>query len=347
LREDLRPEEVIREKSIEPSVGIKNAAGKDNEGKFFGRETVSRGSENPEDKNILVNGSVLKLTNVNKIFWPKEKYSKGDVIAYYRSIAKYILPYLKDRPESLHRYPNGIEKDDFFQKDFEQSTPPYVRTVVIHSDTEERDLNYLICNNEETLIYLANLGCIELNPWSSRVGTLEYPDYIVFDLDPEDISFNEVVRAALEIKKVLDRAGVVSFPKTSGATGLHILSPTDAKYTYEQVRQFSEIIVRMVQKKLPNTTSVERSPGKRQKKVYLDYLQNRRGQTISAPYCIRPREGAPVSTPLEWAEVKKGLDPKKFNIKTIFERLKKKGEILEPLLGKPINLESALKKLEA
>jgi bifunctional non-homologous end joining protein LigD len=333
IREDKSPRDVVREeKTREPR-----------KGKRFGKASPAAADS---EKGLLIDDTLVKVTHPDKIFFPKEKYTKGDVIAYYRVMAPYILPYLKDRPESLHRFPNGIKEESFFQKDVDHQPPPWVRTTNIHSDTEDRDLNYLICDDERTLVYIANLGCIEINPWSSRAESLDKPDYAIFDLDPEGISFDEVIRAAHEIKKVLDSGGIASYCKTSGATGLHILIPTHARYSYDQVKNFVEIIMRTVQKRLPNTTSVERSPKKRQKRVYLDYLQNRRGQTIAAPYCIRPREGAPVSTPLDWKEVKKGLDPAKFTMKTILNRIKKKGDIMSPMLGQSIDLQRALAKLK-
>lgn len=307
---------------------------------------VQRFAESGEEESgAMIGGTVVSVTHPGKIFWPKEKYTKGDLIAYYRAVAPYILPYLKDRPESLHRFPDGIGGESFFQKNVDHPLPEWVKTVTIRSEGEQRDLNYLICNDERTLVYLANLGCIELNPWSSRTSALDRPDYIIFDLDPEGIGFDEVVRAALEIRSILDAAGVLSFPKTSGATGLHILVPAGARYEYDQVKSFAEIVMRTVQRKLPRTTSVERNPSKRQKRVYLDFLQNRRGQTIAAPYCVRPREGAPVAAPLEWREVRKGLDPAAFTMKTIFARLKKKGDPMRPLLEESLDLAAVLNRL--
>jgi bifunctional non-homologous end joining protein LigD len=279
------------------------------------------------------------LTHPDKIFWPKEKYTKGDVANYYRKIAPYILPYLKDRPQSLKRHPGGIAGQSFFQKDVGRMPPAWVKTHRVFSESTDEYVNYLICQDLDTLLYMVNLGCIEINPWNSRLKNLHKPDYMIFDLDPEKISFNAVVQTAQVIKKVLDELKFPSFPKTSGKTGLHIYVPMQAKYKHEHVKNFALKIVSEVNQRLPKITSVERNPKKRQGKVYLDYLQNNFSQTLAAPYSLRPVPGAPVATPLEWREVKRGLDPKKFNIKTIFPRLQKKGDIFRPVLGKGVELE--------
>ncbi|MEO8066032.1 MAG: non-homologous end-joining DNA ligase [Candidatus Doudnabacteria bacterium] len=293
-----------------------------------------------------IDGKELTLTHQDKIFWPKEKYSKGDLIAYYDKIAPYILPYLKDRPESLNRHPNGIAGKSFFQKDVDHIPPGWVLTEKIHSDSAEKTINYLVCQDKATLLYMANLGCIEINPWSSRTGRLHHPDFMIIDLDPEKISFDRVVEVAQTVRKVLNSLKIPSFCKTSGATGLHIYVPMGAKYNYEQVRHMAHQIAIVVNSKLPNITSLERHPAKRQKKVYLDYLQNNKGQTLAAAYSVRPKPGATVSTPLEWKEVKKGLRPSQFTIKNIFARLKKKGDLWKPVLGKGIDLKKVSKKIE-
>jgi len=286
------------------------------------------------------------FTHLDKIFWPKEKITKGEVIEYYQKIAPYMLPYLKDRPESLNRHPNGINGKNFFQKNFTYEPPAFVKLKKIYSDSNKANINYLVCENKDTLLYMANLGCIEINPWFSRIKSLDKPDYAVIDLDPENIGFDKVVEVAKEVHKLLDQIKVPNYCKTSGATGLHIYIPLGAKYTYDQAKEFSHLIAILVNRRLPKITSVERSPKKRQKKVYLDYLQNRKGQTLAAPYSIRPKPGATVATPLEWKEVKKGLSPSQFTIKNIFIRLKQKGDIFKPVLGKGIDLKKSLAKIE-
>jgi bifunctional non-homologous end joining protein LigD len=288
----------------------------------------------------------LKLSNLNKVFWPKEKITKGDVINYYEKIAPYILPYLKNRPESLNRHPNGIKGPSFYQKDVGSMPPKWVRVEKIYSKANRKKITYLICEDKETLLYLANLGCIEINPWNSSLPNLDNPDWMILDLDPEGVTFDKVVETALAIHKLLDSIGVTNVCKTSGKSGLHVYVPMGAKYDTEQVKQFANLIAIFVNRQLPSITSVERRLKNRQHKVYLDYLQNNKGQTLAAPYSLRPAPGATVATPLEWKEVKKGLDPKKFNIKTIFPRLKQKGDLFKPVLGKATNLKAALKRLE-
>ncbi len=288
----------------------------------------------------------MALTNEDKVYWPAEGYTKRDLVDYYRDVAPLILPYLRDRPESLHRHPEGVAGEGFFQKDVGRRPPPgWVETARIASESGGGTIEYLVCQDEDTLLYLANLGCIELNPWNSRVGSLERPDYLVIDLDPESIPFARVIEAALAVRRVLDRAGAECLCKTSGKTGLHVFVPLGARYSYEQARQFAEIVANIVHRALPQTTSVVRSPAKRQRRVYLDFLQNRRGQTLAAPYCVRPAPGAPVSTPLKWREVRPGLDPAKFTIRTLARRVDKVGDLWAPVLGPGINLSDCLEHL--
>jgi bifunctional non-homologous end joining protein LigD len=298
------------------------------------------------DVQIKIDGHPLKLTNLDKVYWPKEKYTKGDLIEYYRKIAPYILPYLKDRPESLNRHPSGITGKNFFQKDVKDMPPVWVRTKKIFSESNNANINYMVCQDEATLVYMANLGCIEINPWNSRLTSLEKPDYLVIDLDPEKISFEKVVIVAQYVHKLLDKIGIPNYCKTSGATGLHIYVPLAAKYSYDHAKEFAQLIAMIINRQLPDITSIERMPAKRQRRVYLDFLQNRKGQTLAAAYSVRPKSGATVSTPLEWSEVRPGLDPAKFTIKTIFSRLSKKRDLFKPVLGKGANLALALKKIE-
>jgi bifunctional non-homologous end joining protein LigD len=298
------------------------------------------------DYELKVGKTVLKLTNQNKIYWPDEKITKGDLVKYYSEVSDLMLPYLKDRPQSLHRFPNGIRDAGFYQKDFDRSkTPEWLYTEPIYSESNKKYIDYLVCNDKATLLYMANLGCIEIHPWNSRIQSPENPDWLVIDLDPEDISFREVVKAAQETKKLLDELEIDCYCKTSGSTGLHIYVPLAAKYDYEIAKNFAQLVAQKVNDVLPDTTSVLRMPGKRKKRVYLDFLQNRRAQTLAAPYSLRPKPGATVSTPLEWSEVNARLDVTKFNIKTIFKRLDKKGDLWKPVLGKGANLDKAVKHI--
>jgi bifunctional non-homologous end joining protein LigD len=328
IREDKKPQEIQMEipADINPEEPEKNGQDMENE--------------------ITVNRHKVKLTNLDKIYWPDEKYTKGDLVNYYREAARYILPYLKDRPESLLRHPNGINGKSFFQKNIELTPPEWVKTQKIFSEHNDDYINYLICNNEATLIFMANLGCIEINPWFSRTQALENPDYLVIDLDPEEIEFEKVIESALNVKEALDMAGAKSFCKTSGATGMHVYVPLKARYDYDVAKEFAHLIGKIVHGWIPGFTSLERSPAKRKHKVYLDYLQNRKGQTLAAPYSVRPKPGATVSTPLKWEEVKPGLHPSDFTIKNIFKRLNKTGDLFKGVLGAGTDIKKCIRNLE-
>jgi bifunctional non-homologous end joining protein LigD len=283
---------------------------------------------------------------LDKIYFPKLKLTKGDVIDYYKKIFPYILPYLKDRPENLNRHPGGINKSSFYQKNFTNSVPAFAKTVKVYSESVKKDINYLVCNNEETLLYMANLGCIEINAWNSRIGKLDYPDYMIIDIDPGDNTWAELVKVAKMVKKVLDESCQKSYLKTSGKSGLHVCVPFGAKYHFDEVRKFSELISTVVNRRLPEITSIERNPSKRKKKIYLDYLQNRVGQTTASAYSLRPTEEATVSTPMKWSELTTNFNPKKFNIFTIHKRLQKMGDIWKPVITESVNLKKSIRCLE-
>jgi len=324
LRDDKSAREVVREK---------------------GKKTTRIYKMEQEDEKFVGKHQV-KLTHLDKVFWPKERYTKGDLLNYYEQVAPYILPYLKDRPESLNRHPNGIHEENFFQKDVNHTTPDWVQTVSLYSESGNKNIRYAMCQDLDSLLYLVNLGCIELNPWNSRYTKPDFPDYLVLDIDPEGVSFKEAVKVALTTHDLLEKAKIPSYCKTSGATGLHIFVPLEAKYHYEQARDFGFLINTIVHQKLPKMTSLERKPEKRQKKVYLDYLQNRRGQTMASAYSIRPRPGAPVSTPLRWEELTSNLKPQQFHMNNILNRIKKVGDLWEETLGKGIKMEESLKRLD-
>ncbi len=296
---------------------------------------------------ITVGKRTLNVTNLQKVFWPKEKYTKGDVIEYYRSVSKYILPYLKNRPLSLKRNPNGIKDEGFYHKDAGGDAPSWVVKADIHSESNNKIIHYIVCNDEPTLVYLANLGCIEMNPWNSTTAKLENPTYLVIDIDPSSgNTFKQVVETALVVKDICKKAGADCYCKTSGATGLHVYIPMGNKYDYDIVKNFAHIIATLTQEALPSFTSLERNLSKRgNKNIYVDFLQNRTGQTLASAYSLRPREGATVSTPLEWKEVKTGLDPKQFTIKNILKRIASKGDLFSPVLAKGIDLKKCLKAL--
>lgn len=257
------------------------------------------------------------------------------------------MPYIKNRPHSLNRHPDGIKGQSFYQKDVKDRVDKWITTAEVYSESNDANINYFVCTNEASLLYMINLGCIEINPWFSTIKHINNPDFMAIDLDPEDIPFKKVIETAWAVKEVLDKAKAQAFCKTSGATGIHIYIPLNAKYDFEISREFAHVIAEMTNDILPAFTSLERSPAKRKKKVYLDYLQNRTGQTLAAPYSVRPRPGASVSTPLEWKELKTIESPGQFNIKTIHARLKKKGDIFTGVLGKGIDIEKCLKNLGA
>ncbi|KAA0989816.1 non-homologous end-joining DNA ligase [Dyadobacter aurulentus] len=290
-----------------------------------------------------------ELTNLDKIYWPDEQITKGDLLEYYSNIAPYILPYLKNRPLSLRRQPNGIKEPGFFQKDIGDSAPDWVKTVEIHAESTDKMVNYLLCNDLQSLLYVANLGCIEMNPWNSTVNKLEYPDYIVMDIDPSPKNtFEDVIEVALAIREILDQIGCEGFCKTSGSRGLHVYIPFNKKYNYDEARDFAEIMASMVTEILPGLTTLERSLSKRKKNhIYVDYLQNRIAQTLASAYSVRPKPGATVSTPLEWKEVKSGLRPGDFTIRNILKRVEEKGDLFKGVLGKGIDIRKALQKLES
>lgn len=300
-----------------------------------------------KNNKLIVNNKQIQFTNLNKVFWPNEGYTKGDVIKYYETMAPYILPFLKNRPLSLKRNPNGIADKGFYHKDAGEAAPEWVKTENIYSESAEKIIHYIVCNNKPTLLYLANLGCIEMNPWNSTVQNLQNPTYMVIDIDPsEKNTFKQVVETALVVKSVLDKANVDCYCKTSGATGLHIYIPLGNKYDYEIVKNFAHVIATLVQAQIPGITTLERNLSKRaNNKIYVDYLQNRTGQTLASVYSLRPQKNATVSTPLEWKEVKSSLNPLDFNIKNILTRIKQKGNLFLPILGKGIDLKKCLKNL--
>jgi bifunctional non-homologous end joining protein LigD len=307
--------------------------------------TIPKTLLNPKDETQVrkVNGKELKFTHLSKVYWPEDGVTKRDMFNYYYQVADFMLPYLKDRPQSLNRFPGGIHGQSFYQKDVKGKAPDWAKTFP-YSTSDGEPKEYLVGDDVATLLWMASLGCIEINPWFSRVQSPDNPDYCVIDLDPDKHHFDKVIEAALMVKEILDSIDVPSYPKTSGSTGIHIYIPMDAKYTYDQTQLFARIIVGIVNEKLPDFTSLERMVSAREGKMYLDFLQNRPGATIAGPYSLRPKVGATVSMPLEWDEVKPGLKMKDFTIFNTIERLKKKGDIFKGVLGKGIDLEKAIKK---
>lgn len=337
LRKDKPAEDVHKETAKSTKMVTKKAAAK----------AAVQPKSQEKERVVTLNGKKVTLTNQQKLYWPEENITKGELLDYYMEMADYVLPYLKDRPLSLHRFPNGIEDAGFYQKDIEtESAPAWVKTIQLHAASASRDVDYLICNNAATLAYMANLGCIEMNPWLSRVKKLDNPDYIVLDLDPEDIAFRYVVQTAQAIKDLLDKLGVKAFCKTSGASGIHIYVPTGGKFNYETCRLFAEYVAKEVQHELPDITSVIRTKSKRNKKVYIDYMQNSRGQTVASPYSVRPKPGATVSAPLDWNELTDDLAIANFTMQNMPQRVKEKGDLWKDIDKTKNDLRQAINKIE-
>jgi bifunctional non-homologous end joining protein LigD len=290
----------------------------------------------------------VAITNPKKIYWPADGYTKGDLIKYYQTISPWMLPYLKNRPVVLTRFPDGIDGKSFYQKDAPDFAPPWIRTEPIWSNDTQRDIKYFVCDDIETLTYLANMGSIPLHIWLSRVGSLEQPDWCVMDLDPKEAPFSDVIRCALVLRRLCKSIGLPSYVKTTGKTGLHILLPLGRQCTYEQSRTLGELIARVMLREVGDIATITRHVTKRGDKVYLDYLQNSHGQLIVAPFSVRPLPGATVSMPLTWDEVNDSLDPKAFTIKNAVKRMKKLGRdpVLPALEEKP-DLAGVLKRLAA
>lgn len=289
---------------------------------------------------LNIDGHRLKFTNLNKVFYPKNGYRKRDLLNYYDAVAPLILPHLKDRPLSLKRYPNGIDEPFFFQKAVAASFPKWLRTGMAE------DICYAIGDNRATLLFLVNLGCIDHNPWMSRMGSLENPDYMLIDLDPQECSYEKIVEAALVVRKKLDRAELESFPKTTGGDGMHIFVPLEPRYTYDQVRSFAELLSAMVTQERPDLFTTPRTVAKREKgKVYFDWMQIGEGKTISAPYAVRAYAGAPVATPLAWREVTPKLTPEQFHLGNALARFDSLGDLFEGVLKRPQSMEEAVEKL--
>lgn len=301
---------------------------------------------NPKEETQVreIDGHTIKFTNLSKVYWPDVNVTKRDMLNYYYQVAPYILPYLKNRPQSLNRYPNGIHGKSFYQKDVTGKVPDWISKHKYHSSDEPQDKHFLVPMEEASVLYMASLGSIELNPWSSTVDKPDHPDWCIIDLDPDKNTFNQVIEAAQVIKQLLDGLGVPCYCKTSGSTGLHIYIPLGAKYTYEQSKEFARVVATLAHREMPRFTSIERKVSDRGGKMYIDFLQNRPKATLAAPYSLRPKPGAPVSMPLHWSEVKKGLKITDFNIFNAMERLKETGDLFMPVLGEGIDLEEVVRR---
>lgn len=324
LRTDKAAEEVVPETAAAKPAGFSE-----------GKEKVAR-----------IDNVQIKFSNLKKVWYPKEGYTKGNVLDYYDAVADLILPHLKDRPLSLKRYPNGIHESFFFQKNTRGEFPEFIRTEHIYSEHNNSTIEYALADNRASLLYLVNLGCIDQNPWMSRVQTIDYPDFVLIDLDPVDCPFDMIIDAMQLVKAKLDAGGLHGYPKTTGGDGLHIYVPIEPLYSYDQVRSFAEVIWNLVYDEEPSLFTTPRAVAKRQKgRVYFDWMQIASSKTIAAPYVLRAYDGAPVATPLEWREVKRGLKPHDFTIENAPARFNKVGDLFKPVLTNLQRLEPALKKL--
>ena len=288
----------------------------------------------------------VAFTNLDKTFWPQDGYTKGDLIKYYERVAPWMLPYLADRPVVLTRYPDGIDGKSFYQKDAPGFVPDWLRTESVWSEGSGREISYFVIEDVESLLYIANMGTVPVHAWLSRAGQLERPDWCVLDLDPHGAPFADVVAIARNLHRLCGRIGLPNYVKSSGSTGLHIVIPLGAQYTYEQSRTLAELLARVVVQELPGIATVVRNPARREGKVYVDFLQNRHGQTIAAPFCARPLPGAPVSMPLRWNEVTPKLDIHRFTISNAVTRMKRLGDDpLVSILRECADLAAALDRL--
>jgi bifunctional non-homologous end joining protein LigD len=303
---------------------------------------------NPTDETQIrkVNGHELKFNHLGKVFWPMDGYTKRDLLNYYYQAGEYLLPYLKDRPQSLNRFPNGITGKSFYYKNVTDTAPDWVKQFPYHT-SEGEDKNFLVVEDEASILWMANMGAIEMNPWNSTVRKPDHPDWCIIDLDPtEKNSFEQVIKTAQATRKILQELKIESYPKTSGSTGIHIYIPLQKKYTYDECQLFARLIATQVHNELKALTSIERMTRNRMGKIYVDFLQNRPKATLAAPYSVRPKPKATVSMPLHWDEVKKGLIMTRFTIQNAIERIRSEGDIFKAVLGKGIDIAKALATLD-
>jgi bifunctional non-homologous end joining protein LigD len=301
-------------------------------------------NDSDETQEIKVNGYPLTFKHLSKIYWPKERFTKRQLLNYYYQVSPFILPYLKDRPQSLNRFPNGINGESFYHKDVTATAPSWVKQFPYRTNGENK--NFLVVEDTASILWMANLGAIEMNPWNSRIQQPGNPDWCIIDLDPSDKNtFEQVIQTALVCRQVLDEMGVPGYPKTSGSTGIHIYIPLGAQYSYDESQMFAQIIASEVHNRLPDMTSVERMTVKRKGKIYVDFLQNRPKATLASPYSVRPKLGATVSMPLDWAEIKKGLRMSQFNMMNALSIIQERGDIFKPVLAKGIDMEAVLKTI--
>jgi bifunctional non-homologous end joining protein LigD len=343
FRDDKKPEECVgggaagRRYSGEPLNAPASQFQRD-EQQSKSMSIVSRGPAAPAPR--------LDFTNVEKNFWPENGYTKGELIEYYRTISPWMLPYLADRPLVLTRYPDGIAGKSFFQQDAPGFVPDWIRTERMWSEQAQREVRYFICDDSSTLLYLVNLGTIPIHVWGSRTERIERPDWCILDLDPKDAPFSDVIRVAQTTHALCDSIGLPNLVKTSGSSGLHVLIPLGCQCRHDESRGLGELLARLIAAELPDIATVTRQVSRRGGKVYVDYLQNGSGRLIVAPFSVRALPGAPVSMPLQWKEVKDGLDIRSFTIETALARMQKlKRDPMHDVLTEQPDLHAALQKI--
>ena len=291
---------------------------------------------------------VVRLSNLDKLFWPEEGIAKGDLLGYYRDVAPALLPHIRDRPFTMKRYPDGWQGKPFFRKDVTNYAPAWMKRVAVRVTSrgrETRKIEVPLVNDELALLWMVNTGCIECHAWYSRIDKLERPDWVVFDLDPSaGVGFAETVQVALLVKEFLDALGLASFPKTSGAHGLHVLVPIERRHTYDDTRRFATEAARAIAGTHADLATTEWSKAKR-RGVLIDASQNAQGKTIASVYSVRPVPGASVSTPLHWDEVNEKLDPSIYTREAVLERLDRHGDLYEDVLTTKQHLGPALRAL--
>jgi bifunctional non-homologous end joining protein LigD len=354
FRDDKRPEECIgREAGRAPSGRMGSGSTGEDENQIEDPDDVvtltptlseakGRG-KGPEPRSVPHS---VAFTNLTKVFWPDDGYTKGDLIDYYRAISPWMLPYLADRPVVLTRYPDGIAGKSFFQKDAPGFVPDWIRTERMWSEQAEREIDYFVCDDEASLLYLINMGTIPLHVWASRTAKIDRPDWCVLDLDPKDAPFSDVIKVAQTMHALCEEIGLPNLVKTSGSSGLHVLIPLGCQCSYDEARSLGELLARLITAELPEISTVTRQVSRRGGKVYIDYLQIGAGRLIVAPFSVRPLPGAPVSMPLRWSEVKPGLDIRSFTIKTASSRMTRlKRDPLREVLEEEPDLGGALERL--
>jgi bifunctional non-homologous end joining protein LigD len=350
FREDKEPEECVGELGGRAPSGRMESAEAEQRGSGETSESPERsddGVEAPGPKSRPT-PQPIGYTNLPKVFWPDDGYTKGDLIEYYRSIASWILPYLTDRPVVLTRYPDGIAGKSFFQKDAPGFVPDWIRTERMWSEQAEREIDYFVCDDEASLLYLINMGTIPLHVWASRTSSLDHPDWCVLDIDPKEAPFSHVVRVAQVAHQLCEEIGLPNLVKSSGSSGLHILIPLGGQCRYEEARSLGELLARVISAELPDISTLTRQVSRRGGKVYIDYLQIGAGRLIVAPFSVRPLPGAPVSTPLRWSEVNEKLDIRSFTIRNMPARMQKlKRDPLREVLTLSPDLGEALERLSA